>query len=165
MAKSRQQKSVTKERLTELFKNSVSVAFADYKGLTVPKADVLRKKMAEQNVTYMVAKKSLINLAAKEAGLELDAKKLPGMIGAAFGTEDEVAPAKVIGDMGKDTSIKLVGGVFGGKAVDQEYVVTLSKLPGKQQLYGMLVSVIAGPMSGFVRALDAIRKQKEEAAA
>jgi large subunit ribosomal protein L10 len=165
MAKSRQQKELSKERLVELFKGASSVAFVDYQGLTVPKADVLRKKMAEQGVGYMVAKKSLLNLAAKEAGLELDAKKLPGMIGAAFGAEDEVAPAKILGDMGKDTPIKLVGGIFGGQAVDQAYVVALSKLPGKQQLYGMLVSVIAGPMSGFVRALDAIRKQKEEATA
>ncbi len=165
MAKSRQQKEVSKERLVELFKGAKSVAFADYRGLTVPKADILRKKMAESNVAYMVAKKTLINLAAKEAGLELDAKKFPGMIGAAFGTEDEVAPAKILGDMGKDTPIKLVGGMFNGQVVDAQYVIALSKLPGKQQLYGMLVSVIAGPMSGFVRALDAIRKQKEGATA
>ena len=164
MAKSRQQKSVSKERLVDLFKKSVSVAFVDYQGLTVPKADKLRKLTAEQDVAYMVAKKTLINLAAKEAGLELDARKMPGMIGVAFGMGDEIAPAKVMGDMSKDTPLKLVGGVFGGQVVDQAYITTLSKLPGKQQLYGMLVSVIAGPMSGFVRALDAIGKQREQVA-
>ncbi len=163
MAKSKQQKAVTKEKLVELFKHASSVVFADYQGLTVPKADELRKKMAEQNVTYTVAKKTLINLAAKEAGLDIDARKFSGMIGTAFGAADEVAPAKVLGDMGKDTPLKLVGGIFGGQPVDAQYVIALSKLPGKQQLYGMLVSVIAGPMSGFVRALDAIRKQKETA--
>jgi len=161
MAKSKQQKAETKDKLTKLFKDSVSVVFTDYQGLTVSKADKLRKKMREQGVTYTVAKKSIINLAAKEAGLEVDVKKMPGMIGVAFGSEDEVAPAKILGDMSKETPIKLVGGIFEKKLVPQAQVVALSKLPGKQQLLGMLVSVIAGPMSGLVRALDALAKKNE----
>jgi large subunit ribosomal protein L10 len=160
MAKSKQEKALTKEKLVDLFKKSSSVVFADYQGLTVSKADRLRKKSHEQGVTYMVAKKSLINLAAKEAGLEVDVKSMPGMIGLAFGSEDEIAPAKLLGDMTKDTPLKLVGGIFDKKALPQAQVVALSKLPGKQQLLGMLVSVIAGPMSGFVRALDAISKKE-----
>jgi len=161
MAKSRQQKAATKEKLVKLFKDSSSVVFADYQGLNVPQADELRNKMYEGKVTYMVAKKSLINLSAKEAGVDVDAKQYPGMIGIAFGSDDEIAPAKILGDMSKKSSIKLVGGIFGGKAVTQDYVITLSTLPSRNQLYGMFLSVINGPLSGFVRALDAIRKQKE----
>ncbi len=161
MAKTKQQKTDAKEKLVKLFKDSQAVVFADYQGLNVLKADVLRKKMFEQNLTYVVAKKSIINIAAKEAGLEMDAKALPGMIGVAFSAEDEVAPAKVLGDMSKESTLKLVGGIYGKQVVDQAYVVNLSILPSKHQLYGMFVSVINGPVSGFVRALDAIRKQKE----
>lgn len=160
MAKSKQQKADTKDKLTKLFKDSVSVVFADYQGLTVSKADKLRKQTREQGVTYIVAKKSIISLAAKEAGLDVDIKGMPGMIGVAFGTQDEIAPAKILGDMTKETPIKLVGGIFGKKSLPKEQVIVLSKLPGKQQLLGMLVSVIAGPMSGFVRALDAISKKE-----
>jgi len=161
MAKTKQQKSDAKDKLVRLFKDSQAVVFADYQGLNVSKADVLRKKMFEQNLNYVVAKKSIINLAAKEAGLELDAKALPGMIGVTFSSEDEVAPAKILGDMSKESTLKLVGGIYGKQAVDQAYVVNLSTLPSKQQLYGMFVGVINGPVSGFVRALDAIRQQKE----
>ncbi len=160
MAKSKQQKADTKDKLAKLFKDSSSVVFADYQGLTVSKADKLRKQTREQGVTYVVAKKSIISLAAKEAGLEVDVKSMPGMIGVAFGTQDEIAPAKLLGDMSKETPIKLVGGIFDKKSLPKEQVIALSKLPGKQQLLGMLVSVIAGPMSGFVRALDAISKKE-----
>ncbi|MHB8830881.1 MAG: 50S ribosomal protein L10 [Patescibacteria group bacterium] len=160
MAKSKQQKADTKDKLAKLFKDSSSVVFADYQGLTVSKADKLRKQTREQGVTYIVAKKSIISLAAKEAGLEVDVKSMPGMIGVAFGTQDEIAPAKLLGDMTKETPIKLVGGIFDKKSLPKEQVIALSKLPGKQQLLGMLVSVIAGPMSGFVRALDAISKKE-----
>ncbi|MFA6446680.1 MAG: 50S ribosomal protein L10 [Patescibacteria group bacterium] len=163
MAKSKQQKALTLEKLTKLFKESTSAVFADYQGLTVPKADELRKKAYEQKLDYMVAKKTLINLAAKEAGIELNAKEMPGMLGIAFSADDEVAPAKLLGDMTKGTPIKLVGGIMGKKLVTKEHVIALSKLPTRTQLYGMFVSTINGPISAFARALDAIRKQKEAA--
>ncbi|MBU2566749.1 50S ribosomal protein L10 [Patescibacteria group bacterium] len=162
MPKTRQQKEEIKEILVQNFKQSPSVYFADYQGLNVSQADDLRKKMYEGQIKYIVAKKTLINMAAKEAGIEFDAKQLPGMIGIAFSSEDEIAPAKILGDLSKSTSLKLVGGIFDGASVDQDYVITLSKLPGREQLYSMFLSVINGPVSGFVRVLDAVRKQKEE---
>ena len=165
MAKSRAQKKETTHDLVKEFKAAKSVAFADYQGLTVPQVDKLRKAAREAGVTYVVAKKSLLTLAAKEAGLEINAKAFAGMIGAAFGMEDEVAPAKVLGDMSKTTSLKLVGGIFEGKAVDSAKVIALSKLPSKHQLLGQLVATIAAPMSAFVRTLDALRQDKEKAAA
>jgi len=158
MAKSRQQKEVTKEQLVKAFKAAKSVVFADYQGLKVSQADTLRKNAREANVQYIVAKKSLFSLAAKDAGLKLDAKSFPGMLGAAFGLEDEVAPAKVLGDM-KGTTLKLVGGIFEGQMVGADKVITLSKLPSKHQLLGMLVGTMYAPVSAFVRALNAIAEK------
>ena len=154
-----EQKELTKEQLVAAFKGAKSVVFADYQGLKVPQADALRKQAREANVQYIVAKKSLFTLAAKEAGLTIDAKGFPGMLGAAFGKEDEVAPAKVLGDASKGTSLKLVGGIFEGTAVDAVKVNALSKLPGKQQLLGMLVGTMYAPVSAFVRALNAIAEK------
>jgi large subunit ribosomal protein L10 len=163
MPKTRQQKADTIERLTKEFKAAKAVVFADYQGLTVAKADELRRRMRESDVTYVVAKKSLITRAAKDAGYEIDAKAFPGMLGVAFGAADEVAPAKVLGDMAAlDAPIKLVGGVFEGAVVPAEKVVALSKLPSKKQLLGQLVGTIAAPMSAFVRALDAIKVSMEK---
>lgn len=159
MAKSRQQKELTKEQLSAAFKGAKSVVFADYQGLKVPQADALRKQAREAGVQYIVAKKSLFTLAAKEAGLNIDVKGFPGMLGAAFGLEDEIAPAKVLGDASKGTSLKLVGGVFEGAPVDAAKVNALSKLPGKQQLLGMLVGTMYAPVSAFVRALNAIAEK------
>jgi len=164
MPKTREQKSVVVERLTASFKGAKAVTFADYKGLTVPQADELRQKAREAGVEYVVAKKTLITRAAKDAGYELDAKSMPGMLGAAFSAEDEVAPAKVLGDMGKATTLTLVGGIFDGEAVSKEKVEALSKLPGKKDLLAMLVGTLNGVPGAFVRALNAIREQKEAGA-
>lgn len=165
MPKTRQQKAGIADRLVKEFKSAKSVVFADYQGLTVPKADELRKKTREAKVDYIVAKKTLLTRAAKEAGFELDAKKFPGMLGAAFGTEDEIAPAKVLGDMSKGTPIKLVGGIFEGVVVGADKVVALSKLPSKKELLGQVVGTIYAPVSAFVRALNAIRESKEKVTA
>lgn len=162
MPKTRSEKEEIKQQLVKEFKGAKSVIFADYQGLKVPQADELRKKMRASGVDYIVAKKSLFTLAAKEAGFALDAKKFPGMIGGAFGMEDEVAPAKVLGDMAKTTTLKLVGGIFEGQIVDREKVVALSKLPSKLELLGMVVGTMYAPVSAFVRALNAIRESLEK---
>ncbi len=162
MSKSRQQKEVTKQQLVKEFQGAKSVVFADYQGLKVAQADVLRKKARASGVDYIVAKKSLLTLAAKEAGYDLNAKQFPGMLGAAFGKEDEVAPAKVLGDAAKDTSIKLVGGIFDRQIVDAAKVIMLSKLPSKQELLGQVVGTMYAPVSAFVRALNAIRESLDK---
>lgn len=164
MPKTRDQKSVVLDRLTQEFKGAKSIAFANYQGITVAQADELRKKAREANVSYMVAKKTLFTRAAKAAGYELDAKQFPGMIGAAFAAEDEVAPAKVLGDMTKKTPLVLVGGIFDGQAVSKEKVDALSKLPGKMELLAMLVGTLNGVPGAFVRALNAIREKQEAGA-
>ncbi len=163
MAKTREQKEVAVQQLTKGFKEAKSVAFADYHGLSVPQVDELRSKMREANVDYVVAKKTLVNRAAKDAGFELDAKQYQGMLGIAFGTEDEVAPARVLGDMSKTTSVQILGGIFEGAIVDQEKMISLSKLPSKMELLGTVVGTIYAPVTSFVRVLDAIREARESA--
>jgi large subunit ribosomal protein L10 len=155
MPKTRAQKSETVEKLTEAFKKGKSAMFSDYQGMTVTGVTTLRKKLHAENVDYIVAKKSLLSLAAKNAGYEVNFKSLPGMLGVAFANEDEMAGAKLIGEAAKNAPIKLVGGLFEGKFVDQAYVTTLSKLPSKSQLLGQLLSVMNGPAAAFARLLQA----------
>lgn len=163
MSKTRQEKEDIVRDLTNEFKNAVSVVFADYQGLSVVAADELRAKMRAADVSYIAAKKTLITRAAKDAGVELDASTLGGMIGIAFGRTDEIAPARVLGEMAKTTPIKLVGGIFEGVVVGEEKVIALSKLLSRQQLLGQVVGTIYAPVSAFVRTLNAIREKQEAA--
>ncbi|HEU0050606.1 MAG TPA: 50S ribosomal protein L10 [Patescibacteria group bacterium] len=162
MAKTRAQKSLSVEQLTDAFKKGKSAVFADYQGMKVIDITNLRKQLDASKVDYIVAKKSLLSLAAKAAGFEINFKSMPGMLGVAFSEEDEMAPAKIIGDAGKEKPIKLVGGIFEGKTVDQAYVIALSKLPSKKQLLGQLLSVMNGPASSFARLVNAYREKQEK---
>lgn len=164
MAKTRAKKTEELDQIAGALANAKSVIFSDYQGMTVPKMTGLRKALSGAQVDYQVAKKTVLQLAAKKAGLAVDISALPGMIGVAISREDEMAGAKIIGDAGKDAPIKLVGGFFDGKAVDQTYVIALSKLPGRSQLLGQLLSVLNGPSAAFVRAMNAYRESKEPVA-
>ncbi len=164
MPKTRAQKNETIDTLTKAFAQVRAAAFADYQGMTVSKVSSLRKQFQEAKVEYLVAKKTLLTRAAKAAGYEVDFASFPGMIGVAFGHEDEMAPAKLVGDAGKGAPIKLVGGIFEGKLVDQAFITALAKLPGKKELLAQLVRVLQGPTASFVRVLNARREKMEQPA-
>lgn len=165
MSKTRVQKTAALNELIDAFRSGKSIAFADFQGMTVGKMTELRKKLFAEQVDYIVAKKTLLSLAAKEAGYEVNFKSYPGMVSVAFANADEMAPAKIIGEAGKDQPLKLLGGIFEGKLIDQAYITRLSTLPSRPQLLGQLLSVMNGPTSAFARLLNSYKEKKESAAA
>lgn len=144
-------KEILKE-LEEKAKNSKAVVFADYSGLSVKDLTDLRNKMREQGVEFKVARKTLVSLALEKAGLkEVDAKGLEGQIGLAFSNQDEIAAAKMLNDFAKkNDKLKIRGGVLEQKFIDVEKVLSLAKLPSKQELLAKLVGSISAPMSGLL---------------
>ncbi len=163
MPKTRAQKAETVSDLSKAFKAGKAAVFADFQGMTVQSVSTLRKKLHSEGVEYIVAKKSLMARAAKDAGYDINFKAMPGMLGAAIAMEDEMAAARIIGSVAseKNSLIKLVGGIFEGNIVDQEFVNKLSKLPSKPQLLTQLLWVFNGPVGAFARLLNAYKEQKE----
>lgn len=177
MALTKEQKSEILTDLIQNIKESKSVVFADFQGLSVKDMKDLRSKMREKGVNYKVAKKTLIKLAAKEAGFEeIPSEVLEGPVGAAFSMEDEISAAKLIHQFAKkNKNLKLRGALFEGRVLSFEETKQLALLPGKEELLGKFVYLIKYPvqgfhgvlnntLAGFVRALDAIKEQKEQAA-
>jgi len=161
MPKTRVQKAESIERLISALKSGKAAAFADYRGMNVEAVATLRKNLRAEGVDYIVAKKTLLSRAAKEAGYDIDFTKLEGMLGVAIAQEDEMAPAKIIGDASKEQPIKLVGGIFEGQVVDREYIMRLSKLPSREGLLTQLLYVMNGPVGSFVRLLNAYKEKME----
>lgn len=158
MAKTRTQKAVDLEQLTKSFKAAKGVVFVDYKGITVKNVGKLRRQAEKVGVEYVVAKKTLINLAAREAGLDVNVKKLDGNIAVAFGA-DEVGAASVISNISKDIEqVKILGGALEGKFIDAAQVKALAALPSKQQLLGQLAYVLNAPRVGLVTTLSGITR-------
>lgn len=154
MPKSRQQKTDIVSKIADSFKTMKSAAFSSISGFNMAQADALRTKAEAKDVKVFVAKKTLLNLAAKEAGIELDPKQFEGSILTAVAMSDEVSAAKLLKELGKENEgVKLVAGYLEGKAIGFEEVTKLAALPGKEELLAKLVGSLNAPVSGFVNVL------------
>lgn len=174
MAVTKAQKKETLHELVDCFKKAKSVVFGQYQGTNVKNIRDLRKKLRAGNAEFKVARKTLIALAAKEAGAgEVPESLLDGQVGVAFCYGDEVIGAKTMNDFGKDVeSVKIIGAFFEGKFIDGPQAKVIAALPGREQLLAQLVGTLKAPisgfhgtlhsvLSGFVRAMDAVRAKKE----
>lgn len=157
MPKNKLQKQEIFRNLNEKIKKSKSMVFAGFNALGVKDNENLRAKLRAENSEYYVAKKTLINLALKENKLDINVRDFDGKVAAIFSYEDEVAPAKILGNFRKDKDkegrIFFLGGILEGKLLSKEQVEALSQLPSKQELYGRLVGSLNAPISGFVNVL------------
>jgi large subunit ribosomal protein L10 len=148
-----QKKKIVKN-LAEKIKSSKSVVFSDFKGLKVKDLTKLKKELRETGVSFAVFKKTLINIALKEAKIDLDAKEMEGQIAVSVSTQDEVAAAKIIEKFAKtNENLKITGGILGNKIMSIEELKALAKLPGKDELLAKLVGTLNAPVSGFVNVL------------
>jgi large subunit ribosomal protein L10 len=152
----RSQKEIIVKDLADKLGKIKAAVFADYTGMSVAKLTELRRKLREKNADLKVAKKTLIDLAAKKAGLEkIDTKNMTGQVAVIMGYDDEVTPAKTIFEFDKKSEkIKFLGGILENNFIDAQGVLSLAKLPSKQELLAKAVGSIAAPLSGMVNVLQ-----------
>lgn len=155
MPKTRQQKEVTLNALTEKLRSMKAVVFTAFSGLSVKDSSDLRNQLRKQEIEMMVAKKTLMRRALKEAELDpamID--QVEGSVAMVFGYEDEVAPAKLLSTYAKThEQVKLVGGIADGKFLTATEVVALSKVPSRQELLTKTVWTLKSPMTGLVNVM------------
>ena len=142
-----------------------TIVVAEYRGIEVGDLTVLRKKARESGVYLRVLKNTLVRRAVADTQFAGLADQLVGPLIYSI-SADPVAAAKVLNDFAK-TNDKLVlkAGSYAGKMLDKAGVQALASIPSREELLSKLLYVMQAPVAGFVRALDALAKQREEAAA
>jgi len=150
----REEKARVIEELTEKLKGG-SVVFVDYKGMNVAQSTRLRARSRESGVEFVVAKNTLAQRAANQAGVEEISEYLVGPTALAF-SEDPVASAKLMAEFSDEIgTFELKGGLLDGEqVVDEEGVVALSRLPEREQLIAQVVGGIQSPFAGLVIVLS-----------
>lgn len=158
MAITKQKKQQVLTELTDAFQKARSVVFSQYKGTNVKNMRSLRKRLFEKQVKFKVAKKTLIVMAAEKAGYkEIPAEFMNDQIGLAFGMGDEIAPAKILYEFGRDAeTVKIVGAIFEGKLISEADAKVLAKIPGREILLAQLVSLMMSPVAGFHAVLHSL---------
>jgi large subunit ribosomal protein L10 len=142
-----------------------TIAIAEYRVIEVGDLTVLRRKARESGVYLRVLKNTLVRRAVAGTPFAGLADHMVGPLIYSV-SADPVAAAKVLSDFAK-TNDKLVlkAGSYAGKVLDKAGVQALASVPSREELLSKLLYVMQAPVAGFVRALDALAKQREEAAA
>lgn len=163
MAKTKEQKKAILERLETAVKESPSVVFVHFNGLPVGEETALRGGLRENEVSYFVARKTLMKRALNSAGIEGDQPELEGEIAIAYGSDDPTAPARNVHTFVKKYGEKLsiVGGVFEGRFMNAAEMNEVATIPPVDTLRGMFANVINSPIQGLVIALNAVAEKKE----
>ena len=156
----REQKAVAVEEVAAQIEESEAVFAVDYRGISVPQAAELRVKLGEAGARFRVVKNTLTQLSADKAGAQSLKELLEGPTAFTFVAADggDVAlAAKALAQFRRETELlDFKGGVMGGEAITAEQITALSRLPARDVLHQQLVAMVASPITGLVRGLNAL---------
>lgn len=152
------------KELAEKMKKSKLILLTDYRGINVTDDTALRKDLRNANATCSVIKNNITRRALEECGVTGLEDKLVGPTAVIMSEEDYLEASKVIYKFSKDNEFyKIKGGVIDGKVMTAEEIITLAKLPSREDLLSMLAGALLANISKVAVALNEVKKQKEEA--
>src|ERR671914_138102 len=156
----RDQKAAVVAEVATQIQESEAVFAVDYRGISVPQAADLRVKLNDAGARFRVVKNTLTLLAADKAGADPLKEVLDGPTAFTFVAADggDVAlAAKALAQFRRETELlEFKGGVMNGEPLTAEQIGEIARLPAKDVLYGQVVGMIASPITGLVRTLNAL---------
>ncbi|MDD2212194.1 MAG: 50S ribosomal protein L10 [Clostridia bacterium] len=161
--------------IKDRFARAQSVVIVEYRGLNVGEITELRAKLRATEVEMKVFKNTLAQRAAEAHGVAELKQYLEGPTAGVFSIQDPVSGPKILLDFAKThKQLVIKGGVLENKVLDAAGVKALAELPSREVLLGQVLAGIQGPLSGmanvlqgplrkFVYALEALKKEREQA--
>jgi large subunit ribosomal protein L10 len=153
----REQKAAAIAEIVAQIRESDAVFAVDFRGISVPQAADVRTRLRDADASFRVVKNTLTERAADEAGAESLKPLLAGPTALTFVRGDAAMAAKAIATFNRETQLlTFKGGMLEGEALDAEQIVAISRLPSRDVLYGQLVGMVAAPITGLARGLNAL---------
>jgi large subunit ribosomal protein L10 len=153
----REQKAAAIAEIVAQIKESDAVFAVDFRGISVPQAADVRTRLRDADASFRVVKNTLTERAADEAGVESLKSLLEGPTALTFVRGDAATAAKAIATFSRETQLlTFKGGLLDGEPLDAEQIIAISRLPSRDVLYGQLVGVVAAPITGLARGLNAL---------
>lgn len=157
----KEQKKEQIEKISKALKGSQSAVFVNFHNLNVADEWTMRRALRKEGVGYMVVRKTLAKIALKDAGISGDMPEFVGELAIVYG-DDLTAPAREFFTFQKkyNDNVKIVGGIFDGKFMNETEMKGIAMIPSQKTLYAQFVNLINSPIQRFVVALDQIAKTK-----
>jgi large subunit ribosomal protein L10 len=140
----RPEKVAVVEEIAERFRGSSASVVTEYRGLTTAQLTTLRRALG-QDVTYRVAKNTLVKRAAADAGVTGLDDLLVGPTAIAFVIGEPVDAAKTLREFAKDhKALVIKGGFMDGHPLTVDEVNRIADLESRE----VLLAKLAGAMKG-----------------
>jgi large subunit ribosomal protein L10 len=153
----REQKAAAVAEIAESIRQSEAVFAVDFRGISVPQAADVRTRLRDADASFRVVKNTLTERAADEAGADALKPFLEGPTALTFVRGDAAMAAKAIATFNRETQLlTFKGGLLDGDTLDAEQILAISRLPSRDVLYGQLVGMVAAPITGLARGLNAL---------
>ena len=162
--------------VSERLKSAQTVVLAEYRGISVEAITVLRSQARASGVYLRVLKNTLARRAVQGTPFEKLADQMVGPL--AYGiSDDPVAAAKVLHAYAKkNEKLVIKGGMMPNYLMSAKEVGNLASMPSRDELLAKLLGTMQAPIAKFVqtlnevptkfvRAVAAVRDQKEKASA
>lgn len=144
------------QKIKELIESSQNVIFTDFRGLNVAQITELRRSLQEKESEYRVVKNSYARLALRELGFPFEEDFLIDPTALALVKSDIGPISKVLFDFTRDSTLKIKGGLIEGKVLSSTDVEAISKLPGRDELYAMLMGTMNAPLTNMVYVMNGV---------
>jgi len=142
--------------VAEVATRSVSLAAADYRGLTVEQMTDLRVKARASGVYLRVVRNTLARRAFQDTDFSCVSDALVGPLVLAFSESEPSAAARLLKAFAKEheaISVKFLS--ISGQLLGAESLDRLASLPTKEEALSTLLSVMQAPVTKFVRTVQA----------
>jgi large subunit ribosomal protein L10 len=115
----------------------------------------LRRALRDVQGEYKVSKNTLIRRALKDTAYERLQDLLQGPTGLVFGYADPVSVTKVLVRFAEENdNLQIQVGVLDERLLQPAEVTELAKLPGREQLLGMLLGMLQAPAAQLLRTMQ-----------
>ena len=152
-----EQKKAARADLAEVLRGSCSGVLVEYKGINVADDTKLRSDLRAAGVRYSVVKNTLLELAAKDAGLDGLLPYLANTTALATSTDDYTAAARILSKYAAHSkTFNVKSGFVDGKVIDDKKVDSLAKLPSREVLLATVCNAFQAPIAAFARAMQAV---------
>lgn len=167
MTVSKTKKSETLVSLKADLSRAKSFSFVQSNRITVAEVSKIRRWLLPLEAKMTVAKKTLIQIAVREAfGVDISDSMLPGQVAIVIAFSDPVAPLAAINSLSKDFSsadkIVFTGSYLDGAIQDAATTIKLASLPSRDVLLAKFMGSLLSPVSSLARFFDGAKQKLQE---
>ncbi len=163
MSEPRAEKLAVVDEVRERLSTTEAVLLTEYRGLDEPSLAALRHALRQVGGDYKVYKNTLVRLAVRDLGLDLE-DLLTGPTAIAFVSQradgssgDAVSVAKALKDFARTNSALVIkGGILDDQRLTIEEINLLAEIAPRDVLLAQFAGLLAAPLQQFAALLSAL---------